>query len=99
MKEFNDAEADKMPIEPETENAKNIEEIVFEGESSKSTYVRADGMEFDPFDEEWMKANQEDLDEPLKNQNLSYQRLKGLRLSKHRLIFYSSRMTSHRGKF
>ncbi|MFS7926554.1 hypothetical protein Hanom_Chr04g00298381 [Helianthus anomalus] len=41
----------------------NIDEIVFEGETSKSTYVRADGMEFDPFDEEWMKENQENIDE------------------------------------
>ncbi|MFS8026657.1 hypothetical protein Hanom_Chr16g01489321 [Helianthus anomalus] len=49
----------------------NIEEIVFEGETNKSTYVRADGMDFDPFDEEWMKENQEDIDEQLKNRTSS----------------------------
>ncbi|MFS7937788.1 hypothetical protein Hanom_Chr05g00431801 [Helianthus anomalus] len=56
-----------MSVEAETENVENIEEIVFEGETSKSTYVRADGMEFDPFDEEWMKENHEDIDEQLNN--------------------------------
>ncbi|MFS8003298.1 hypothetical protein Hanom_Chr13g01212361 [Helianthus anomalus] len=71
MKEVDDAEIDKMLIEPKTENAENIEEIVFEGKTSKSTYVRADRMEFDPFDEEWMKANQEDIDEQLKNRTSS----------------------------
>ncbi|MFS7960047.1 hypothetical protein Hanom_Chr08g00698361 [Helianthus anomalus] len=71
MKEVDDAEIDKMPIEPETENVENIEEIVFEGETSKSTYVRADVMEFDSFDEEWMKENQEDIDEQLKNRTSS----------------------------
>ncbi|MFS7979654.1 hypothetical protein Hanom_Chr10g00930291 [Helianthus anomalus] len=72
MKDFDDAEIDIMPIEPETVNAENIVEIVLEGETSKTTYVRADGMEFDPFDEEWMKENQEDIDEQLKNQLSSY---------------------------
>ncbi|KAJ0681240.1 hypothetical protein HanPI659440_Chr16g0633581 [Helianthus annuus] len=67
MKEVDDAEIYKMPVEPEAETVENIEEIVFEGETSKSTYVRADGMEFDSFDEEWMKENQEDIDEQLKN--------------------------------
>ncbi|MFS7977265.1 hypothetical protein Hanom_Chr10g00902011 [Helianthus anomalus] len=67
MKDVDDAEIEKMSIEPETEKAENIEEIVFEGETCKTTYVRADGMEFDPFDEEWMKENQEDIDEQLKN--------------------------------
>ncbi|KAM0006760.1 hypothetical protein Hdeb2414_s0008g00275911 [Helianthus debilis subsp. tardiflorus] len=68
MKEIDDVEIHKMPVEPETENVENIEEIVFEDESNKSTYVRADGTEFDPFDEEWLKENQKDIDEKLKNQ-------------------------------
>ncbi|MFS8030096.1 hypothetical protein Hanom_Chr17g01530081 [Helianthus anomalus] len=67
MKEIYDAEIEKIPIEPETENAENIEEIVFEGETNKTTYVCADGMGFDPFDEEWMKENQEEIDEQLEN--------------------------------
>ncbi|MFS7984769.1 hypothetical protein Hanom_Chr11g00990461 [Helianthus anomalus] len=58
---------EKMPIEQETENAENIEEIVFEGETNKTTYVRVGGTEFDPFDEEWMKENQVEIDEQLKN--------------------------------
>ncbi|MFS8001836.1 hypothetical protein Hanom_Chr13g01195041 [Helianthus anomalus] len=71
IKDVNDAEIEKMPIEPEAENAENIEEIVFEGETSKTICVRADGIEFDPFDEEWMKENQEDIDEQLKNRTSS----------------------------
>ncbi|KAJ0699154.1 hypothetical protein HanOQP8_Chr10g0352641 [Helianthus annuus] len=71
MKEVDDAAIDKMPIEPETETVENIEEIVFEGETSKSTYVRADGMEFDSFDEEWMNENHEEIDEQLKNRTSS----------------------------
>ncbi|KAJ0792402.1 hypothetical protein HanOQP8_Chr01g0017641 [Helianthus annuus] len=67
MKEVDDAEIDKLPVEPKTETIENIEEIVLEGETNKSTYVHADGTEFDPFDEEWMKENQEDIDEQLKN--------------------------------
>ncbi|KAF5804219.1 hypothetical protein HanXRQr2_Chr05g0194591 [Helianthus annuus] len=63
MKEIDDAEIDKMPSEPETADTENIDEIVFEGESGKSTYVRADRTEFDPFDEEWMQENQEDINE------------------------------------
>ncbi|MFS8026670.1 hypothetical protein Hanom_Chr16g01489461 [Helianthus anomalus] len=45
MKDVDDAEIVKMPIEPETENEENVEDIVFEGETNKTTYVRADGME------------------------------------------------------
>ncbi|MFS7988869.1 hypothetical protein Hanom_Chr11g01039941 [Helianthus anomalus] len=43
MKEIDDAEIDKMPSEPETADVENIEEIVFEGNEKKSTYVRTDG--------------------------------------------------------
>ncbi|MFS7983999.1 hypothetical protein Hanom_Chr11g00981351 [Helianthus anomalus] len=71
MKTIEDSVIDQMPVEPETADVENIEEIVFEGETSKSTYVRADGMEFDSFDEEWMKENQEDIDEQLKNRTSS----------------------------
>ncbi|KAF5757961.1 hypothetical protein HanXRQr2_Chr16g0723891 [Helianthus annuus] len=71
MKDVDDAKIEKMPIEPETENAENIEESVFEGESNKSTYVRANGTKFNPFDEEWMKENQEEIDEQLKNRTPS----------------------------
>ncbi|MFS8001852.1 hypothetical protein Hanom_Chr13g01195211 [Helianthus anomalus] len=57
MKTIEDSVIDQMPVEPETKNVEKIEEIVFEGETNKSTYVRANGMEFDSFDEEWMKEN------------------------------------------
>ncbi|KAM0010629.1 hypothetical protein Hdeb2414_s0072g00774481 [Helianthus debilis subsp. tardiflorus] len=67
LKTVNDSVIDQMPIEPETVDTENIDEIVFEGETSKSTYVRADGMEFDPFDKEWIKENLEDIGEQLKN--------------------------------
>ncbi|MFS7925702.1 hypothetical protein Hanom_Chr04g00288161 [Helianthus anomalus] len=67
MKEIDDAEIDRMPSEPESSNVENIEEIVFEGDQKKSTYVRADGTEFNPFDGDWKQKNQEDIDEHLKN--------------------------------
>ncbi|MFS7947895.1 hypothetical protein Hanom_Chr06g00553531 [Helianthus anomalus] len=67
MKTIEDSVINQMPIEPETDDTKNIDEMVFEGETSKSTYVCVDGMEFYPFDEEWMKENQEDIEEQLKN--------------------------------
>ncbi|MFS7923984.1 hypothetical protein Hanom_Chr03g00267261 [Helianthus anomalus] len=68
MKTIEDSVIDQMSIKPETVDTENIDEIVFEGETNKSTYVRADGMEFD---EEWMKDNQEDIDEQLKNRRSS----------------------------
>ncbi|MFS8018824.1 hypothetical protein Hanom_Chr15g01396601 [Helianthus anomalus] len=71
MKTIEDSVIDQMPIELENIDTENIDEIVFEGETSKPTYVRADGMEFDPFDEEWMKENQEDIDEQLMNRTSS----------------------------
>ncbi|MFS7978882.1 hypothetical protein Hanom_Chr10g00920671 [Helianthus anomalus] len=71
MKTIEDSVIDQMSVEPENADVENIEEIVFEGESSKSTYVRAGEMEFDPFDEEWMKDNQEDIDEQLNNRTSS----------------------------
>ncbi|MFS8009234.1 hypothetical protein Hanom_Chr14g01282281 [Helianthus anomalus] len=67
MKTIEDSVIDQMSIEPETVDTENIDEIVFDGQTSKSTYVCADGMEFDLFDEECMKENQEDIDEQLKN--------------------------------
>ncbi|KAM0007440.1 hypothetical protein Hdeb2414_s0141g00811181 [Helianthus debilis subsp. tardiflorus] len=63
MKTVDDAVIDQMPIELEIDDTENLEEIVFEGESSKSTYVRADRTEFDPFDGEWLKKNLEDINE------------------------------------
>ncbi|KAL9995477.1 hypothetical protein Hdeb2414_s0801g00948521 [Helianthus debilis subsp. tardiflorus] len=71
MKEIDDAEIDRMPSEPESVDVENIEEIMFEENEKKSTYVRADRTEFDPFDEEWMQENQEDIDEQLKNRTSS----------------------------
>ncbi|MFS7979263.1 hypothetical protein Hanom_Chr10g00925331 [Helianthus anomalus] len=67
MKTVEDSVIDRMPVEQEIVDTENIDEIVFERETSKSTYVRADGMKFDPFDEEWMKENLEDIDKQLKN--------------------------------
>ncbi|MFS7914552.1 hypothetical protein Hanom_Chr02g00154781 [Helianthus anomalus] len=52
MKEVDDAETDKILSEPETENLENVEEIVFEGDDRKSSYVREDGTEFALFNEE-----------------------------------------------
>ncbi|KAJ0604129.1 hypothetical protein HanRHA438_Chr02g0057831 [Helianthus annuus] len=67
MKAIDDASIDNIPSEPETEDIENIDEIVFEGETRKSTYVREDGTEFNPFDEDWLKDHLEAIDEKLKN--------------------------------
>ncbi|MFS8001840.1 hypothetical protein Hanom_Chr13g01195081 [Helianthus anomalus] len=71
MKTIDDAMIDQMPIEPETDDTENLEEIVFEGESSKTTYVRVDRMEFDPFDEEWLKKNLEDINDQFNKRDSS----------------------------
>ncbi|KAF5788900.1 hypothetical protein HanXRQr2_Chr09g0364591 [Helianthus annuus] len=71
MRDINDDEVEKMPSAPESVNVENVDEIVFEGEVKKSTYVRQDGTEFAPFDEDWLKDNVEDIDEHLKNRDTS----------------------------
>ncbi|KAJ0482247.1 hypothetical protein HanIR_Chr13g0651781 [Helianthus annuus] len=71
MRDVDDDEIEKMPSEPESSNANNIEEIVFKGNVKKSSYVRQDGTEFAPFDEDWLKDNVEDIDEHLKNRDSS----------------------------
>ncbi|MFS8024951.1 hypothetical protein Hanom_Chr16g01469321 [Helianthus anomalus] len=52
MKAIDDAAIDNIPSEPENADIENLDEIVFEGETRKSTYVREDGTEFNPFDED-----------------------------------------------
>ncbi|MFS8021883.1 hypothetical protein Hanom_Chr16g01432711 [Helianthus anomalus] len=71
MKEIEDVEIDKMSSEPETADLDNVEEIVFEGNEKKSSYVREDGTEFAPFNEEWLKENVDVIDEHLKNRDTS----------------------------
>ncbi|MFS7955554.1 hypothetical protein Hanom_Chr07g00644021 [Helianthus anomalus] len=71
MKTVDDVVIDQMPIEQETDDTENLEEIVFEGESSKSTDVRAAGTEFDPFDEEWLKKNLDDINEQFNKRDSS----------------------------
>ncbi|MFS7913660.1 hypothetical protein Hanom_Chr02g00144271 [Helianthus anomalus] len=66
-----DAVVDQMPIEPETADTENLDEIIFEGKSSKSTYVHADGTEFDQFDEDWLKENLEDINEQFNKRDSS----------------------------
>ncbi|MFS7956089.1 hypothetical protein Hanom_Chr07g00650451 [Helianthus anomalus] len=51
-----------MPSEPETADLENVEEIMFEGNYKKSSYVREDGTEFVPFNEEWLKENVDIID-------------------------------------
>ncbi|KAJ0796974.1 hypothetical protein HanPI659440_Chr04g0168531 [Helianthus annuus] len=51
MKVVEDATIDQIPSEPEIADLDNLDEIVFEGDDSKSTYVREDGTELNPFDE------------------------------------------------
>ncbi|KAM0068136.1 hypothetical protein Hdeb2414_s0002g00069661 [Helianthus debilis subsp. tardiflorus] len=71
MKEVEDGDIDKMPVEPETVDIVNIEEIVFEGNDKKSLYVGEDGTKFAPFNEEWLKENVDIIDEHLKNRDTS----------------------------
>ncbi|KAJ0616566.1 hypothetical protein HanIR_Chr02g0091981 [Helianthus annuus] len=71
MRDVNDDEIEKIPSEPESTSVENIDEIVFEGDVKKSSYVRQDGTEFAPFDEDWLKDNVEDIDEHLKNHDTS----------------------------
>ncbi|KAJ0718516.1 hypothetical protein HanLR1_Chr08g0271461 [Helianthus annuus] len=71
MKEVDDAEIDKIPSEPETTDLENVEEIVFEGDEKKSSYVREDGTEFAPLNEEWLKENVDVIHEQLKNRDTS----------------------------
>ncbi|MFS7952980.1 hypothetical protein Hanom_Chr07g00613291 [Helianthus anomalus] len=71
MRDINDDEIEKMPSEPESTNVENVDEIVFEGDVRNSSYVRQDGTEFAPFDEDWLKDNVEDIDEHLKNRDTS----------------------------
>ncbi|KAM0019231.1 hypothetical protein Hdeb2414_s0026g00683141 [Helianthus debilis subsp. tardiflorus] len=100
MKVVEDATIDQIPSEPETADLDNLDEIVFEGNDSKSTYVREDGTEFNPFDEVWLRENLDDIDEQLKNcdstdnfrtrskngENSSFPRLQSLHLLKLKSI-------------
>ncbi|MFS7938094.1 hypothetical protein Hanom_Chr05g00435411 [Helianthus anomalus] len=69
MKAIDDVAIDNIPSEPQTADLENLEEIVFEGDNNKSTYVREDGTEFIPFNEDWLKENVDNIDEHLKNRD------------------------------
>ncbi|MFS7921215.1 hypothetical protein Hanom_Chr03g00234171 [Helianthus anomalus] len=69
MKAIDDAAIENIPSEPETSDLENIEEIVFEGDNNKSTYVQDDGTGFTPFNQDWLKENVDDIDEHLKNRD------------------------------
>ncbi|MFS7985240.1 hypothetical protein Hanom_Chr11g00996181 [Helianthus anomalus] len=71
MKEIDDAEIDKVSSEPETADLDNVEEIVFEGNEKKSSYVHEDETKFAPFNEEWLKEKVDVIDEHLKNRATS----------------------------
>ncbi|KAJ0753579.1 hypothetical protein HanPI659440_Chr09g0337381 [Helianthus annuus] len=71
MKIVDDATIDKIPSEPEVVNLEGLDEIVFEGDVKNSKYVREDGTEFNPFNKNWMKDNVDEIDERLKNRDLS----------------------------
>ncbi|KAJ0742554.1 hypothetical protein HanPI659440_Chr10g0365501 [Helianthus annuus] len=71
MKVVDDATIDETPSEPEVANLDGLDEIVFEGDAEKSKQVREDGVEFNPFDEEWLKDIMDEIDERLKNHDSS----------------------------
>ncbi|MFS7974540.1 hypothetical protein Hanom_Chr09g00869961 [Helianthus anomalus] len=71
MKVVDDATIDEIPSELEVANLDNLEKIVFEGNAEKSKYVREDGTEFNPFDEDWLKDNLDEIDDKLKNRDSS----------------------------
>ncbi|MFS7894132.1 hypothetical protein Hanom_Chr00s001348g01680781 [Helianthus anomalus] len=69
MKAMEDVAIDQIPSEPETTDLEKLEDIVFEGDDNKSTYVREDRTEFDPFNKDWLKVNMDGIDEQLKNRD------------------------------
>ncbi|KAJ0576590.1 hypothetical protein HanOQP8_Chr05g0183051 [Helianthus annuus] len=71
IKVVDDATIDEIPSEPEVANLDDLEEIVFEGDAEKSKYVREDGTEFNPFYEDWLKDNLDEIDDKLKNRDSS----------------------------
>ncbi|KAJ0539295.1 hypothetical protein HanHA300_Chr08g0284691 [Helianthus annuus] len=71
MKVLDDATIDEIPSEPEVANLDDLEERVFEGNAEKSKYVREDGTEFNPFEEDWLKDNLDEIDDKLKNRDSS----------------------------
>ncbi|KAJ0476304.1 hypothetical protein HanHA300_Chr13g0475881 [Helianthus annuus] len=71
MKIVDDAIIDKIPSETEIVNVEGLDAILFEGDVVKSKYVREDDTEFNPFDEDWLKDNVDEIDERLKNHDLS----------------------------
>ncbi|KAM0031963.1 hypothetical protein Hdeb2414_s0016g00469871 [Helianthus debilis subsp. tardiflorus] len=71
MKVVDDATIDELPSEPEVANLDNLEEILFEGDAEKYKYVREDGTKFNPFDEDWLKNNLDEIDDKLKNRDSS----------------------------
>ncbi|MFS7961396.1 hypothetical protein Hanom_Chr08g00714511 [Helianthus anomalus] len=71
MQVVNDATIDETPSEPEVANLDGLDEIMFERDAEKSKYVREDGTEFNPFDEEWLKDNMDEIDDKLKNHDSS----------------------------
>ncbi|KAM0063370.1 hypothetical protein Hdeb2414_s0003g00090121 [Helianthus debilis subsp. tardiflorus] len=71
MKVGDDTTIDETPSEPDETNLDGLDEIVFEGDVEKSKYVREDGTEFNPLDEDWLKDNVDEIDERLKNRDSS----------------------------
>ncbi|MFS7936687.1 hypothetical protein Hanom_Chr05g00418731 [Helianthus anomalus] len=71
IKVVDDATIDEIPSEPEVANLDDLEEIVFEGDAEKSKYVREEGTEFNPFYEDWLKDNLDEIDDKLKNRDSS----------------------------
>ncbi|MFS7986491.1 hypothetical protein Hanom_Chr11g01010941 [Helianthus anomalus] len=71
MKVVDDTTIDETPSEPDATNLDGLDEIVFEGDVEKSKYVREDGTEFNPFDEDWLKDNVDEIDEQMKNRDSS----------------------------
>ncbi|KAJ0762262.1 hypothetical protein HanOQP8_Chr04g0159391 [Helianthus annuus] len=71
MKVVDDNTINETPSEPDASNLDGLEEIVFEGDVEKSKYVREDDTEFNPFDEDWLKDNADEIDRRLKNRDSS----------------------------
>ncbi|KAJ0783561.1 hypothetical protein HanLR1_Chr01g0021731 [Helianthus annuus] len=71
MKVVDDTTIDETPSEPEATNLDGLDEIVFEGDAEKSKYIREDSTKFNPFGEDWLKDNMDEIDERLKNRDSS----------------------------
>ncbi|KAJ0817220.1 hypothetical protein HanLR1_Chr00c0450g0752121 [Helianthus annuus] len=70
MKGVDEPTINEITSEPDTTNLEGGRNCI-EGDVEKSKYVREHRTEFNPFDEDWLKDNVDEIDEKLKNRDSS----------------------------